>query len=486
MTPYFDFQLNEQQQAVFDRFQQFADQVSEEQVFILRGYAGTGKTTMIKGISRFLDDMGATLTLLASTGKAARIISRVSGLEASTVHSLVYKYSGLNQNIDEAEKSRQTFGQDAGQLIKLTFVPRVLNEDWLEHPGKPRFYLIDEASMIGAEKQGANSFADFGSYSLLGSLLNYDPKGKFVFVGDPLQLPPVGSDLSPALEASVFRRVGMEAVQLELTHIMRQALDNGILQASLALRKSILQFRQPGPKWPKLQLKPFARNDIDLHLNQPELLNQYIQSYESDGPLQSTMICGSNALRQELNRNIRKSLGKSTGPEVGDLLLVTQNNYLAPVKNGDLVQILNLGDRLTYPGIRFLQAQLCLIDLPDEPFEALLTESLLDSKYVNLTQEQQQQLIIRFNMRMRDRGIRQKDPAYLEEMRQDPYLNSVRAVYGYAMTCHKAQGGEWPEVYLYMNNSTAGYPKPYVYRWWYTAITRASNRLHVADDWYIR
>jgi hypothetical protein len=216
------------------------------------------------------------------------------------------------------------------------------------------------------------------------------------------------------------------------------------------------------------------------------LLNSYIQQIHENGFEYSTLICQTNRHCSDLNKIIRASLGKSSNfIESGDILLVTQNNYLTSLVNGDLVRVIQRGKKEYRCGLSFLQVEVQEL-VSKHIFNILLVEDILYSISTNLNNKQHKDLMIDYYQRMKEKGIKQKDQAFKDKMLTDPYLNALKAVYGYALTCHKSQGGEWNEVYLYLDNKIHGIPKPGIYQWLYTAVTRAKETLHVVNDWYIK
>lgn len=468
--------LTDSQEYAYTQLKAFLDS-KDERVFILKGYAGTGKTTLIRLITTFLKEQKRPYSLLASTGRAAKIASDVSGMVAKTIHSHLYQFSKLDQDLDELEKlSQKPFADKSGQL-KMVFEIRAS-----EHVDSA-VYIIDEASMISNVRDERGSFADFGSGQLLNDLLNHNPKGKYIFIGDPCQLPPGNMSFSPALSRSfIEKEFKLKARSVELTQIMRQKKEAGITIAAAALRK--MHQNPEKTKWVHLPLK--NKTDIILYDNHPSLINAYASTIRNENYSRSTMICQTNKHCLELNQNIRRQLGKKEGTvEEGDLLMITQNNYLVPLVNGDQVIISALGNFVYRSGIIFREAVVKPLH-KNEKYSVMLMEDLLYSISANINQRQQVSLLIDFKNRMKELGVYQKDAAFKENMLNDPYLNALRAKFGYANTCHKSQGGEWEEVYLYLDNKIQGYQRPAVYQWWYTAVTRAKNKLHAVNDWYVK
>ncbi|MCM1079537.1 MAG: AAA family ATPase [Bacteroidales bacterium] len=308
---------------------------SDNRVFILKGYAGTGKTTLVKELLSKLATEDCNCLLLASTGRAAKILSNATGCPTRTVHGLVYKYSDFNQNIENVVHEREKANVDkTGQLL-LVFEPLQITSE------EKNIYIVDEASMISDAESKTAAQAIFGSGRILNDLLQYDKNGKYIFIGDACQLPPVNQKFSPALTSQYFDMTfGIDAETIELTEIVRQAKGNDIVIASQKLRR--LYFNPQPWKWAKFPLKG-CRN-IHLVNNASELMQLYINDIKERGYNISTMITFSNRQCDTATKLIRPSLG-ITQPTiaVNDLLLVTQNNSISGLMNGDLVQITDIG-----------------------------------------------------------------------------------------------------------------------------------------------
>ena len=215
------------------------------------------------------------------------------------------------------------------------------------------------------------------------------------------------------------------------------------------------------------------------------MLSRYFHTLNDQGAEYTTLICQSNRRRLMLNQWIRRYQGKSAQPEAGDVLMITQNNLLLPFQNGDQIVICHLGATIRKAGFRFQEGEFRFLHSPTLSYKGLMMVDLLHLPQINLTIEDQRRLIMDFSYRMQEEGIERNSEKFHDRMKTDPYLNALRVVYGYAITCHKSQGGEWPEVFLDMNGQLGRFPQPYLYQRWYTAITRASQHVHLADQWYI-
>lgn len=473
---YFEFVLKPGQVKAFTRLQHFVEK-SSDKVFILKGYAGTGKTVLMSGFIKWLEEKEIAYSLLASTGRAAKVLSDKTNTKATTIHSHIYVFEDLDDDLESMSAMQEQLNvDDKGQLSLIFDLKKIAAES-------EKVYIIDEASMVGDISDKGASFAKFGSGQLLKDLLSYDIKGKFIFVGDPGQLPPIGQDLSPALSKTYIAQKYNQPIQeIELTEIIRQTSESGIIRASLLLRN--LQTVNPPVKFATFPLK--GHSNISLHSSHIHLVNSYIQKIKENGIEYSTLICQTNRHCSDLNRIIRASLRRSSNLiEAGDILLVTQNNYLTNLVNGDFVRVIQTGRREYRCGLSFLQVQVQEL-FSKHIIHVLLVEDILYSNSTNLNDKQHKDLMIDFYHRMKKKGIRQKDWFFKERMIDDPYLNALKAVYGYAITCHKSQGGEWDEVFLYLDNKVHGIPKPAIYQWLYTAVTRAEKTLHIVNDWFIK
>jgi ATP-dependent exoDNAse (exonuclease V) alpha subunit len=450
---------------------------SRDKVFILKGYAGTGKTTLMSGFIKWLSENDHVYSLLASTGRASKILSDKTGEHTSTIHSQIYVFSDLDDDLETMASVQESLAIDDKGQISLIFDVKVIDSK------TEKIYIIDEASMVADVQDTGGSFAKFGTGELLKDLLAYDKKGKFVFVGDPCQLPPIGQNFSPALSKDyIEKKYSLTTRQVELTEIIRQASTNGIIGASLAVRK--LHSTNPAVKFANFPMK--GSKDISLHGSHVNLINLYIGKIKEFGFEYSTLICQTNRHCSDLNQIVRSALGKNSNMvEPGDILMVTQNNYLTSLVNGDIVQVVKTGKREIRCGLTFLNVQV-LNFASKEHYNVLMVEDILYSISTNLNNKQHKDLMIDYYFRMKDKGIFQKSQGFKENMLTDPYLNALKAVYGYALTCHKAQGGEWEEIFLYLDNKIHGIPKPGIYQWMYTAITRAKNSLHLVNDWFIK
>jgi ATP-dependent exoDNAse (exonuclease V) alpha subunit len=498
-SQYFTFSLSEQQKKVFDALWDFYNS-REEKIFILRGYAGTGKTSLTGGFIKKLcrtakenfpsginsgNRKASTFEVLASTGRAAKILSDKTNVNVRTVHSLIYEFVGLSDDIEkfleEEKKQPENRIEQYGQLC-LVFEPQTQMSVRNVH------YIIDESSMVSDKKNPSTSNAIFGEGDLLGDLFKFDPNGKFIFVGDPCQLPPINQKESPALHANHLRsKYKMKVQEYSLTEIFRQNEENDILKCAFALRRlwqSSINHEGSRPSFTPLPLKGYQ--NIKILSSELDLLQQYITTVKTKGYDYSTLICNSNRECNLLGRYVREAIhGKCEHIIIGDLLLVTQNNYVADLVNGDLVIVKYVGEREYRAGLRFVQVEVEEL-ASKKSYRLILIEDLLMNGQANVDERQHKSLIIDFAKRMNEKGIAAKSSLFYDRMLKDPYLNALRSTYGYALTCHKSQGGEWSEVFLYLQKSLYGRRGSELYQWAYTAVTRAKKTLHIIDNWLIK
>src|SRR5699024_3684227 len=267
-----------------------------------------------------------------------------------------------------------------------------------------------------------------------------------------------------------------------LSQIVRQKKDSPILRLATQVRKLANQTYFPT----RLVLLP-ARDFPEIEkFSHQKLLMRYRNHLKQYGFEEVIAICHSNFACQKINAYIRKHrFGKAhLELQVDDILMVTQNNYLVPLVNGDFVKVKNIGDRRMQGGFHFVELRV-EAKHNKKNYKTLLCLDALHSKRGNLEQDQQRSLMIDFARRIREKGIRRQSQAYKKALREDPYLNSLRAGYGYAVTCHKSQGGEWDHVFFFLQNGMYVMHPQHLLRWWYTGITRAKKKLYLVDDWWI-
>ncbi|EPR69798.1 ATP-dependent DNA helicase [Cyclobacterium qasimii] len=466
-----DITLNPQQADALEQIRDFLS-LRGHAIFILKGYAGTGKTTLLQYLAAELEKTKKPFSLLAPTGRAAAVLRAKTGFTAKTIHSELYHFKDIDGEVEETIENPQA--DQYGQM-RLLFEVRKADED------DDKLYIVDEASMLGDVKAEESSFASFGSGHLLTDFLSLVGKNKVIFAGDPCQLPPVGSRESPALTESWFRLQGRKVQSTEITQILRQKQDSEVLKLATRIRRMTSQtFHSRYVKLPAL-----SRTDICLY-SYDEMLNKYIQHLKAKGNEQSIAITLSNFNCLDINLKVRQHLyGNAYAPvQPGDLLMVTQNNYLIPLTNGDFAEVLEVGDLVVKKGIHFQHVTI-KARLTGKTYETLLCLDPLHRGSPNLIPDQQRLLMIDFSQRMHKNKVKKKSDIYFDALYKDPYLNSLRANFGYAVTCHKSQGGEWEEVFFFLNKGMYRMEPPELLRWWYTGITRSKEKLRMVSDWWI-
>ena len=483
-----NIKLTTSQENVLKQILDFVN-VSKDRVFILKGYAGTGKTTLMRFLIKALAEKGKHYRLLASTGRAAKVLANLSEAsgQTSTIHSMVYSFNGLNKEFEEKEEPKV---DKDGQLF-LVFEPSRLDEK----ANPETVYIIDEASMVSDVATKDVTQAKFGDGRLLKELLEYDsrPNSKFIFVGDPCQLPPIEQYYSPALMKDYFlEQFGLTAQEAQLTEIMRQRGVCGIVDASKQIRRLYNAAPNSSANYGLQKLwgfLPFRRyRDIQLHSSLEDLLNDYVSKVKTSGLNSAVCICRSNKACGQLSGMIRRKLGyTSCSIQKGDLLMVIQNNMPTGLMNGDMVTVEEIAPEITTRArLTFRQVRVKEL-FTGKTYTTLLIEEIAYQGRLNLDSSQQQALFVDFIIRMKEKGITQKHKkAFYNAMFKDPYLNALRCMFGYAITCHKSQGGEWEEVYVHVPRNITLNPTKETYQWVYTSMTRARKTLHMIDDFYIK
>lgn len=462
-------ELTIQQHKVFEQIKAFLD--SEASVFILRGYAGTGKTTMVKIVADYIMQ-NHQLSLMAPTGRAARVLTAKTGHKAVTIHKAIYEKAHiLPKKVKDVAESEFKFvfpihkSEREGRIVAI----------------------VDEASMLCSRKIEHELF-EFGTDNLMEDLLTFirpNFGGKIIFVGDPAQLPPVGESVSNALSAEYFQEKGLKVIEAELTEVLRQKGDSIILKNAMMIR-DLLQ------KDKRNQLV-FDEQKDDVETVPPEqFLNKYLDYRKESKKHDSVIICYSNKSASRYNRDIRKALyGEDVPLRVNDILLITQNNYRLNRMNGEFVPVLTVGARTQQSAPVYTQVggkrqrviitlnfvQVTVLDGDGNPMLCMLLEDLLTSDKATISIDENRALYINFCMR--HPNLKQGTEDFAEALLSDEYYNAIRAKYGYAVTGHKCQGGEWGKVFVDYTGRT-GLDDDSL-RWAYTATTRAQKTLYVTN-----
>ncbi|MBK7441018.1 MAG: AAA family ATPase [Bacteroidetes bacterium] len=461
--------LNNDQKEAFKLIKYFLNHPAAN-TFILTGYAGTGKTFLMQYLGKWLEENNMNFCMLASTGRAAAVLRGKTGFEAKTVHSELYHFTRVDGADEELppEATIDRYGQ-----MTMQFALREPDEE-------KKLYIVDEASMLSSILSD-DSLAKFGSGYLLIDFFLAVKNNKVIFIGDPFQLPPVGQIYSPALDRNWVTEQNRIVIHYNLQQIERTK-NSDLVFFAWEIRN--LNLINNPPKFPKLPVSKF--HDIKIHISTKELFNNYFKKYNEVGYNGALAIARSNKTVQNLNRAFRRDLyGSLDLPlQVNDILLVTQNNYKVPLTNGDFVVVTSLGEIRIQANLHFQSVRVRAV-LSETDYEILLALDVLYNRTNNFTKEQNKAIMVDFNRRMKSKGIKGNSDRYREEMMKDDFLNCLRATYGYAVTCHKSQGGEWDNIFLFLEKSMYGMRQPELFRWWYTAVTRTKVELNLANDWWL-
>jgi len=452
-------------------------ETKKDQFFLLKGYAGTGKTTIISKVCDWLERQSIRPVLLATTGRAAKVLSDKTNREARTIHSQIYLLGNISEEEDLTEK--EILNKDVGQLL-LKFD---LREKDKKINDEDCIYIVDESSMI-SNLEDIGGATKFGSGKLLSDFIEYIDGEQIIFVGDPCQLPPVSKNpRSIALDAKFLEaefNTGVQEFILETVH--RTAVDNEIMEYASYFRDNIAS--NSFVKYPKLLLP--KKQEVRLKENSEELLRLFAQCIKKVGVEDSIMIAFSNKQVQWNNLATKNLIHGNTQLKVGDLLMVSKNCIPLDLVNGDHVILEEFSPAEEHAGFRFLNVKLRKVG-SDEVKEGLLLDDLLWNDNPSLTTAENQRLMINFAKRMKSNGVDIKSKEFKDKIMSDPHINSIKAKFGYCITCHKAQGGEWRNVFLMMQGSLYGpqMKDEEKYRWLYTALTRAKVHLHFNDGWWV-
>lgn len=444
-----------QQKEVFTLLEKFLLSEDEDQCFLLRGYAGTGKTTLISALVKVLPGIKLKSVLLAPTGRAAKVISNYSGKKAFTIHKKIYRK----------------------KLAASPDMNFVLGENMMENT----IFIVDEASMI------SDQIHDYSRQSLLEDLVRYVYNGKnckLMFVGDTAQLPPVGSDLSPALDKNLliadFR---LRVLSYELTDVVRQEKQSGILYNATQLRELIRKGKQA---FPKFIIKGYR--DI-FRMTGEKLVEGLNYAYDKYGMENTIVICRSNKNANAYNQNIRnRILYREEEITGGDHIMVVRNNYfwLKPddnsgdfIANGDIARVRKVRRVEEQYGFRFAELVIELLDYPDQ--EPLTCKVMLDTLYSESPSLSAADNKRFFEAVMEDYQHIENKRLRMEEIKKDPYYNALQIKFAFAVTCHKAQGGQWPAVFIDQGYLTDEMLNTEFLRWLYTGVTRSNAELFLVN-----
>ncbi len=436
-------------------------------LFILKGYAGTGKTTIVSSLVEVLPSLGMEHMLLAPTGRAAKVLAGYSGQQAFTIHKKIYRL--------------QTDGQG------------VMHFALQKNNRRNTVFIVDEASMIPWSNQAGQQGSLFGGANLLDDLMQYVYNGKncrMIFIGDTAQLPPVMSHESPALSTPFLQqRYHLSIRSFELQQVVRQTLDSGILRNATSLREMLASQES---RFPALKTDGFP--DI-TRVQGADAADEVDAAFAGREKGEALMICRSNKRANLYNRHIRQRvLFMDDELNAGDRLMVVRNNYYwlpedhdaGFIANGDILEINSITREETIHGFRFADVSASMTDYPEMPvLEVKILLDTLDAEGPALSGQEATRLYEAVTQDYQDIPNKRTRTA---NIRKDPYLNALQVKFAYAMTCHKAQGGQWQHVFVEMGYLPDKTPDKEYLRWLYTAMTRATSKLFLlnfTDDFFV-
>lgn len=429
------------------------DEDKDRHIFVLKGYAGTGKTTFVSALIKVLAKFGWKSVLLAPTGRAAKVMANYSKRKAQTIHKKIYK---------------QTEDSYSGNFV----FERQKNY----HEGT--LFIVDEASMIADRRE-------FGRDSLLHDLIEYVFEGdenKLMIIGDEAQLPPIGMEYSPALNGEHLANQYFSDVMVHsLTEVTRQQKDSGILANATKIRES-LSDEKPAVRFDTKTFK-------DIYRMTSERIEDGLRyAYDKYGQENCTVITRSNKNAVQYNQYIRNRIHSLENElEIGDILMVVKNNYSVLdeaseagfIANGEFAEVTHLGREEEMHGFRFQHVSMKLVDYPNDPeFDTMIILDTLNSHSPNLTREESKQL---YESVLKDYFWVKSKKERAELLAADQYLNALQVKYAYALTCHKSQGGQWDAVFVdqgYIPNNTIDHD---YLRWLYTAVTRGAKEVFLVN-----
>ncbi len=455
----FPFETTKGQRTLLKKLSEFIVGKNTDHIFVLKGYAGTGKTTVVRSIVKSLPEIKGKTVLLAPTGRAAKVLSNYTQKQAFTIHKKIYFKKPL---------------ADGGFAFQLQ---QNLHADTI--------FIIDEASMV-SNSGGINQNGLFGAGSLLDDLIQYVFNGnncKLIFIGDTAQLPPVGIGISPALDVDYLKAsYHFEIDSFELTEVLRQNENSGILSNATNIRNKIKIKESENPKF-------YLNNQKDIvKINGDELEDAINSAYSKYGVEDTIIICRSNKRANIFNQQIRARIRwQEDELSSGDYMMVIKNNYhwlpdeskAGFIANGDIIQIMRVGKIQEMYGFRFADARIKLIDYPNE--EDIDVRLLLDTIMLDapaLPQSENKKL---FESIYADYNDIADKRMRLKKVKEDPFFNALQVKFSYAITCHKSQGGQWSNVFVEQGYLTKEMINTEYLRWLYTAISRAKEKLFLVN-----
>ena len=438
-----------EQEKAMDTFARFMTDRDERSVMVLRGAAGTGKTSLSAAIVRALLSLQQKLVLLAPTGRAAKVFSLYAGHSAYTIHRRIYRQKSIESAFDLNYNSAQD-----------------------------TLFMVDEASMIANSSNYGESI--FAGGQLMDDLMRFvynDRNCRMMLIGDCAQLPPVGETESPALQSDVLRSYGLHVYECNLNEVLRQSEESGILWNATEVRRLMYDGMY---ELPKVHFNGFA--DI-RNVPGDELIEQLASSYSQVGLDDTIVVTRSNKRANIYNQGIRNTvLDREEELCSGDQIMVVKNNYYWRkeefIANGDRAVIRRVRHVHEQYGFRFADVTMTFPDYDDYELTATVLLDTLTSEAPALTREQQE---ILYNKVLEDYADVPQKPERLKKVKEDKYYNALQVKFAYAATCHKAQGGQWAHVYVDQGYMTDDMLTPEYMHWLYTAFTRATEKLYLVN-----
>ena len=452
----FPHQPTEEQSEAIEKLSAYLVSKDGEALFVLRGYAGTGKTLLVSALVKTMQKFQRRTVLLAPTGRAAKVFSSYSKHPAFTIHKYIYRQKTFSSEIENFSLN-----------VNLT---------------KDTIFIVDEASMISNSGLSGHIF---GSGRLLDDLMQFVYSGngcKLMLVGDTAQLPPVGEDESPALSTTELQGYGMHLIEQNLSQVVRQEQESGILRNASAIRKAIQQERYD--ILPKIKFSGYT--DI-IRLSGEDLISTLSSCYDHDGLDETVVICRSNKRANIYNNGIRAQiLYREEELESGDVLMIAKNNYFWTeqckemdfIANGENAIVRRVRHSRELYGFHFVDVTLTFPDYQDLEIESTLLLDTLHTEAPALSAEENDRLFTTILEDYADISLKRDR---MKKMKADPYYNALQVKYAYAITCHKAQGGQWKNVFLDQAYISPDYITPDYFRWLYTAFTRATGTLYLVN-----
>ena len=444
------FAPNEGQAELLQLLTQFILSKNERKAFVLRGYAGTGKTSIMAALVKALGEVKQSVILLAPTGRAAKVLARYANKAAYTIHKYIYRQDKLG-----------------GDSFSLS-----------DNLHKHALFIVDEASMISGQRDNPT----FGTGVLLKDLIKYVYAGEgcsLLLLGDDAQLPPVGSDISPALNINYLLGFGLDITSYTLTQVARQALDSGILSNATAIREQI--------SMPQQTFDYQYTSDFQAFKG-VEFLELLEQSYNEVGAEETIILTRTNRRTNLYNQGVRaRILWKEDAISSGDRLMITKNNYfwtkdyegIPFLANGDMMEIVRLRNWREMYGFQFMDASLRAIDY-DWEIDVILWLDTLTTDSPEVNHQLHQQLFDHISEDYPE--LQHNRKKLIETIYESPYYNALQIRFAYAVTCHKAQGGQWKRVFIDPGNIPVEERDKNYYRWLYTAITRATEQVYLLTN----